>query len=167
VLLLLLCGCAGSHVDKPATAPEPLSAELVHLEDDRLHLDVAETPWGIRGLTSGANALEPELRFGHWLVLVYSVNDIQCVRLAYRSPYYAQQLYGKCRVALRPTHGFEDLKPWVSDPEAADPYGAGAPRWLYFVDGRLLRWEAGYLTDEQIVEFILIPGYIPRRSRSH
>ena len=157
VLAICVPACAareGGGVTAEKPVPN-LQATLDRLDDGQMALRIATNPWHVVGLTSHPDSLEIQLKDGMWLVMVYSPHNVQHVRLALGASEIANQLAGECRLAIRPSHGFEDLRSWVGDKDVAErPLEFGVPLWLLYHDGKLIARRGGQISPELVVEFV-------------
>jgi hypothetical protein len=137
---------------------------LLQSDDGQLTLRVDDNPWGVVGLASQADSLEPQLCQDKWLLMVYSPHNIQHVRLVYGASEIARQLNGECRLAIRPSVGFSDLGGWLQDKDLVEnPLAIGVPLWLIYHNGALIGQIGGQLPPETVVKYARLylnhPGY--------
>lgn len=99
-------------------------------------------------LESHPGSLEPELRQGRWLLVVYGVNNANHIWVAHQSADIAQRLRNRCRVAIRPTVAYESLPDWLPDFTDDIEY-SGRPLWLWLDEGKLVASDFCSLTVDE------------------
>lgn len=129
-----------------------LAFEVSRLPNGKLHPTMKNKPANLLLLDSHPEAIEPELESGQWLVLVYSIYNPQDILMMRTTATISQRFAGRCRVAIRPTKGFEDLPKWL--PESDAQYGNEHPVWFALEDGKIVGLTGFHLSEDEINEFV-------------
>ncbi len=117
----------------------------------RIHVELQNKPENLVLLDSHPEVIEPALSRGRWLVLVYSLLNSSDLRQANDCRELATRLEGVCKVAIRPTMDFTETTKWLPgiDDEIEGRHGL----WFLLQDGVVIRVDAGYKTDDELIEF--------------
>lgn len=132
--------------------PDEFALHVSRLPNRKFHPTMKNKPDNLLLLDSHPETIEPELKSGRWLVLYFSIYNSQDVLMERMTLRIIQQCAGKCRVAIRPTDGFEDLPKWL--PESESRYSSIHPIWFALDDGKLVGETGFMLTEDELTDFV-------------
>jgi hypothetical protein len=137
---------------RPSPQPKDATFHRSPSSDRVIHLSMENCPMNLTLLDSDPQALEEPLKHGRWLIVFYSIFNPQDALMKEQTVQIADDLVDICRVAIRPTRGFEGIEKWL--PEAKAEMDAGHPVYFAIQDGKLVGMISNPLSKKETREFV-------------
>jgi hypothetical protein len=118
----------------------------------KVELAFEEAPSFVHALSMAPEHLEPQLKHGKWLVLVYatwSILDVQSIPTAIEC---ISKLDRDIQLGIRPFVSYDEMYSWYPEYDGC----AESPYWMFLSDGVLLQMTTGPLDVGQLTKFINI-----------
>lgn len=119
--------------------------------DGKISLIFEGVPPSVQSLSSAPNEMEPMLKRGRWLVLVYaaySVRDVRCIGEVIEA---AVALNGQARIGVRGFYDEGEHETWC--PACAVTDNVETPIWLLFEDGQTVDVRRGVMNKKEIIRW--------------
>ena len=119
------------------------------LADDDYLLTLKGAPKRVHALDPAPSRMEPVIKQGKWLILVFSTLSVPDVDCAADAIYAFENRTDDIHLGLRPFRRYKETEPWYG------PYGSTeSPLWILYNNGKVIKSTKGRLSKDEIRSFV-------------